>query len=156
MSDVWIGLLVLAGVTFTIFTQLKGLSLSWKRVVALPAIISVIGLVGLAGTTGVGPADIFCMMVSAVIAAAIGIGQGVSMHLEARNGSLWGQMSLRGSWLWVALIVSRVAMMAVAYALGAKAAYSFDAIILTLGVNRLAQAAVIGARGLKAGVNFAS
>ena len=60
------------------------------------------------------------------------------MHLEARQGTLWGQMPLRGLWLWVALVGSRVAMMAVAYAIGAKAAYSFDAIILTLGINRLA------------------
>jgi hypothetical protein len=156
MGDVWIGLLVFAGLIFTIFSQVKGLTLSWKRIVVLPAVVSVIGLVGLAGTTGVGPEDILCMMVSAVIAAAIGMGQGASMHLEARGGTLWGQMPLRGSWLWVALIVSRVAMVAVAYAIGAKAAYSFDAIILTLGVNRLAQAAVVGARGLKAGVNFAS
>ncbi len=156
MGDVWLGLLVLAGVTFTIFTQAKGLTLSWRRVVLLPAIVSVIGLVGLIGTAGVGPADVLCMMASAVIAAAIGIGQGVSMHLEARNGILWGRMPVRGLWLWVALIVCRVAMVAVAYAIGAKAAYSFDAIILTLGINRLAQAAVVGTRGLKAGMNFAS
>jgi hypothetical protein len=156
MSGVWIGLLVAGGVIFTIFTQIKGLTLSWKRVVLLPAIVSVIGLVGLVGTTGVGAEDVLCMMVSTVIAAAIGLGQGVSMHLEARQGTLWGQMPLRGVWLWVALFVSRAAMVAVAYAIGAKAAYSFDAIILTLGINRLAQAAVVGARGLKAGVNFAS
>jgi hypothetical protein len=156
MSDVWIGLLVIAGVTFTICTQIKGLTLTWKRAVLLPAIVSVIGFVGLVGTTGVGSEDVLCMMVSAVMAAAIGVGQGMSMHLEAREGTLWGQMPLRGVWLWVALFVSRAAMVALAYAIGAKAAYSFDAIILTLGVNRLAQAVVVGARGLKAGVNFAS
>ena len=156
MSGVWMGLLVVAGVTLMIVTQLKGLTMTWKRTVLLPAIVSVIGFVGLAGTTGVGWEDVFCMVVSAVMAAAIGVGQGVSMHLEARQGTLWGQMPLRGVWLWVALFASRVVMVAVAYAIGAKAAYSFDAIILTLGVNRLAQAAVVGTRALKAGVNFAS
>jgi hypothetical protein len=156
MSDIWMALLVVAGVTLTIFTQVKGLTLTWKRTVVLPAVVCVIGAVGLAGTAGVGAEDVLCMMVSALLAAAIGVGQGASMHLEARDATLWGQMPLRGVWLWVALFVSRVTMVAVAYAIGAKAAGSFDAIILTLGINRLAQAAVVAARGLKEGVSFAS
>lgn len=155
MSSVLIGLAVAAAVVFIIFTQVKGMTLTRRRTVVLPAVLCVVGAVGLSGTKGVGVEDILFLVVSAGIAAAIGLAQGAVMHLEARDGALWGRLPVPGLWLWAAFIVSRIALVALAYALGAHAAASTDGILLTLGINRLAQAAVIGARAQKVGVTFA-
>jgi hypothetical protein len=45
-----------------------------------------------------------------------------------------------------------VPVLAIAAALGAKAAGSADSVFLVLGVNRLAQSAVIGLRASRAGL----
>jgi len=66
-----------------------------------------------------------------------------------------GEASRKGLWLWGALIVSRVAVIAVAHASGAHLAAGTSAILLTLGVNRVAQAAVVVPRAIAAGIPFA-
>jgi len=57
-----------------------------------------------------------------------------------------------GVWWWAALIAARIGMLAIAAALGAKAAGSVDAVFLVLGINRLAQSAMIGLRASRAGL----
>ena len=63
-----------------------------------------------------------------------------------------GRLPLRGLWWWAALIAARIGMLAIAAALGAKAAGSADAVFLVLGINRLAQSAMIGLRASRAGL----
>ena len=77
------------------------------------------------------------------------------MRLEARNGSLWGQLPPQGLWLWLLLIVSRVLMIGVADGVHAHVAASSATILLMLGINRLGQAAVVVPRALSAGIPFA-
>jgi hypothetical protein len=155
MGNVILAAAIAAALAFVIISQVKGQSLHGKQMALLPAILMVFGLVNLAGMSGVGPADIACITGSAVIAAAIGLGQGAVMRLEGRDGTLWGQLPRRGLWLWAALILSRVAVVVVAHALGAGAAASLDSIIVVLGINRLAQAAVVAARAVRAGLPIA-
>jgi hypothetical protein len=77
------------------------------------------------------------------------------MRLEARRGFLWGQMPVGSLWLWGLLVASRGVLDGVGYTLGAHVATGSAAILLTLGVNRLAQAAVVAPRALAAGIPFA-
>lgn len=141
-----------AAVVYVIVSQVRGQQLEGRRLIAVPALLIVMGM---AGTHGVGSADVACIAVSALIAAAIGLGQGAMTHLEAREGSLWGRLPARGLWLWAALIVSRVAVVGVAHFIGADAAASMDAVVLALGINRLAQAGTIAARAFRAGLPVA-
>jgi hypothetical protein len=152
MTDLVSALVLLAVVAFVIISQVKGMTLSGRRMLLLPAILIGFGAVNLAGMHGVGATDIACIAVSAAIAAAIGLGQGRAMHLESRGGALWGRLPLRGLWWWAALIAARIGMLAIAAAIGAKAAGSADAVFLVLGINRLAQSAVIGLRASRAGL----
>jgi hypothetical protein len=152
MSDLVSALVLLAVVAFVIISQVKGMTLSGRRMVLLPAVLIGFGAVNLAGLHGVGGLDIACIAVSAAIAAAIGLGQGSAMHLESRGGALWGRLPLRGLWWWAALIAARIGMLAIAAALGARAAGSVDAVFLVLGINRLAQSAMIGLRASRAGL----
>ena len=140
-------LVVVAVIVFVIVSQLKGMTLSVKRTVVLPMVLSGYGLVDLSGLPHVRPVDVACIGASAVLAAAVGAFQGAAMHLEERDGALWGRMPLRGLWLWGALVLSRALVTVLALSLGAKAASSVGSVILVLGVNRMAQAAVVSRPG---------
>ena len=149
-------LAVIAIVAYVIGRQLLGESLRGKRVILLPAILTVVGLTRLGGSGHhVRAVDVACLAVSGVIALAIGLGQGAMMRLEERDGGLWGRMPARSLLLWAALIASRVGMTVLAGSLGAHVAASSAPIVLLLGVNRLGQAAVITRRALSSGIPFA-
>jgi hypothetical protein len=148
MQEVLIVLAVVVVIGAVILRQFKGEPLRGRRIVLLPVILIVIGAMNLHGSSPLKTADIVCISASAAVAIAIGIYQGVAIHLESRNGGLWGRMPARGLWWWGAIVF------VVASVIGAKAATSVDSIILVLGLNRLAQAGVIAARALSAGVAF--
>jgi hypothetical protein len=77
------------------------------------------------------------------------------MRLESRDGALWGQLPLKGLWLWALLIGTRLLVSGVADVAGAHVAASTSTILLLLGINRLAQAAVVLPRALAADIPFA-
>jgi hypothetical protein len=154
MENVLIILAVVAVIGAAILRQLKGEPLRGRRIVLLPIVLVIIGAMNLSGMKSLTTLDIVCIAASAAIAVAIGISQGALLHLESRHGGLWGQMPTTGLWWWAALIGSRLAVFVIASVIGAKAATSLDSILLVLGLNRLAQAAVIVARALAAGVPF--
>ena len=68
---------------------------------------------------------------------------------------LWATLPARGLWLWAALIGWRILIMVIAARTGAHLAASTTPLLFTLGVNRLAQAAVIAPRAIAAGIPFA-
>ncbi|MGH3169953.1 MAG: hypothetical protein ACRDN0_29235 [Trebonia sp.] len=147
-------LAAIAIIGFVIYQQLAGQLLRGKRVVVLPAVLTVIGVLNLRGHH-LGPADVTWLAVGAAGSLAIGLAFGLIYRLESRGGVLWGQMPLRGVWLWAALIAWRVAIMAIAAHSGAHVAASTTPLLFTLGLNRLGQAAVILPRALAAGIPFA-
>jgi hypothetical protein len=144
-------------VVYVIARQLMGEPLRGKRVLVLPAVLFIVGIAEVASNHGHHPRsiDIVLLAIGAAIAVVVGVWQARSMRLEARRGYLWGQMPVRSLWLWVALLASRGMLDGLGYALGAHVAIGSGAILLTLGINRLAQAAVVFPRALAAGVPFA-
>ena len=156
MSEVIRVLAVIAVIGYVIGRQLMGEPLRGKRVVLLPVILAVAGVVDL-GKHGrhMEPADVICLVISGLIAVTIGLLQGRMIRLEARNGALWGQMPVRGLWLWALLVGSRLIMTVIALAVGAKVAGSSAPIIMLLGINRLGQAAIVMRHALATGIPFA-
>jgi hypothetical protein len=145
----------IAIVGYVIGRQLLGEHLRGKRLIVLPTVLAGIGASEVLGHGHhLGAADIGLLAIGAVAAAGIGIGQGSLMHLEARDGTLWGQMPLRGLWLWAGLVASRVVLDIVASGMGAHFAAGTAPILLMLGINRLAQAAVVAPRAMAAGIPF--
>ena len=141
---------------FVIYQQLVGQALRGKKVVLLPLIVTVIGATELGGHgQPIRPADVVCLAVGCVLAIVIGLAFGAIMHLESRDGVLWAKMPVKGLWLWLALFASRGVVYAIAAATHAHVAESTASILLGLGLNRLAQAAVVVPRALSAGVPFA-
>jgi hypothetical protein len=147
-------LVVVAIIGFVIYQQFAGQLLQGRRVVVLPAVVTVIGFLGLRGHH-LRPADITWLTVGAAGSLLIGLAFGLLMRLESRDGVLWGKMPPRGLWLWVGLFAWRGLIVVLAARTGAHVAASTTPLLFTLGLNRLGQAAVIVPRALRAGIPFA-
>jgi hypothetical protein len=143
-------------VVYVIGQQVVGSSISGKRLVVLPIVLTAIGILDISGHgSRPGAADIVLLIVSAVIAIAIGVSLGAMTRLERRDGHLWAQLPRRGLWLWAGLLASRLVVTGVAHASGAHVAAGTTAILLMLGLNRAAQAVVVVPRAIRAGIPFA-
>ncbi len=143
-------------VVYVIGQQLVGSAVSGKRLVVLPVVLTVIGIADIGGHGSHPEAtDIVLLIVSAVIAVAIGVALGAMTRLERRDGHLWAQLPARGLWLWGGLIVSRLLVIGIAHGAGAHVAAGTTAILLMLGLNRAAQALVVAPRAIAAGIPFA-
>lgn len=149
-------LVVIGIILYVIGQQLVGGALSGKRLVVLPALLTVAGIVEVAGGgSHLAATDIVLLIVSAAIAVAVGVGLGKMTRLERRDGYLWAQLPKAGLWLWGGLIVSRLLIIGVGHAAGAHVAAGSAAILLMLGLNRAAQALVVVPRAIAGGIPFA-
>ena len=148
-------LAVIAIIGFVIYQQLAGQLLRGKRMVVLPAVVTVVGFLNLHAAKHIHPADIVWLTVGAIGSLLIGLAFGAITRLQERNGALWSQLPLRGLWLWVGLIAWRALIMVLAAKSGAHVAASTTPLLFTLGLNRLGQAAVVAARAMAAGIPFA-
>jgi hypothetical protein len=149
-------LVVIAVIGFVIYQQIAGQKVQGKRLVVLPAVVTVIGFVNLHGAKHLDHADYLWLTVGTIGSVLVGLAFGAITRLGSRDGVLWAKLPLRGLWLWVALIGWRVLIMAIAARTGAHVAASSTPLLFTLGLNRLAQAAVIAPRAMLAGIPFAS
>jgi hypothetical protein len=151
----WLEVLLVIGVIgFVIYQQVAGQLLQGKRLIVLPAVVTVVGLLDLRGHH-LGSADIAWLTVGAAGSLAIGLAFGLIMRLQSRDGVLWAKMPLRGLWLWVALVAWRALIMVLAAHTGAHVAASTTPLLFTLGLNRLGQAIAIMPRAIRAGIPFA-
>lgn len=148
--------LTLGIIAYVIVRQVCGELLHIKRTVVLPAVLTAAGFAQLHLTHGhVAAADITCLLLSAAGSALIGCGFGALMQIESRGGYLWARLRPVGLWLWVLMVAWRLLMTGVAGAMHAHIAASTSTMLLTLGINRLAQAAVIVPRAMSKGIPFA-
>lgn len=150
-------LAVVGVIGYIIFRQVQGEALRGKRVVLLPAVLTVIGFTDLRGSGGahLSHADLVCLVIGGAGSALIGLGFGAVTRLESRGGYLWAQLPLRGLWLWAALFGWRAVVFVMASSMHAHVAASSSTLLFSLGLNRLAQAAVLVPRALASGVPFA-
>jgi hypothetical protein len=150
-------LAVIGIIGFVIFRQVRGEALRGKRAVLLPAILTVIGFTNLHASNGahLQRADIVCITIGAAGSALIGLAFGAITRLESRGGYLWAQLPMWGLWLWGAMFAWRGVSFVLAEAMHAHVAASSSTLLFGLGLNRLAQAAVVVPRAMAMGVPFA-
>jgi hypothetical protein len=152
----WLEILVVVGVAgFVIYQQVAGQAIAGRRLIVLPAVLTIVGFLDLDHAKHLQTVDIVWLTVGAIGSVLIGLAFGAITRLEERNGALWAKLPLRGLWLWAGLIAWRVVIMVIAAKCGAHVAASTTPLLFTLGLNRLAQAAVIAARAMAAGIPFA-
>jgi hypothetical protein len=150
-------IVVIAIMAYSVGRQIVGEPLRIKRLIGLPAALTVMGIVDVVNSKGAGPTrlDIILILAGCAVNAVIGLGQGRLMNLESRSGYLWGQMPKSVLWWWGAKIASGVILDGIGHALGAGIAVTSAVMLLRLGVNRLGQAAVVAPRALASGIPFA-
>jgi hypothetical protein len=150
-------LAVVGIIGYVIYRQVRGEPLRGRRAVLLPAILTVVGLTDLHGNGGahLQAADVTALVIGTAGSALIGLASGAITRLESRGGHLWAGLPLWGLWLWAALFAWRGAMIVFAHSIHANIAASSATLLFSLGVNRLAQAAVIVPRAMAAGIPFA-
>ena len=150
-------LAVIGIIGFVIFKQVRGEALRGKRAVLLPAILTVIGFTDLHASNGahLQRADIICITVGAAGSVLIGLAFGAITRLENRGGYLWAQLPVWGLSLWGAMVVWRGFSYVLADSMHAHVAASSSTLLFGLGLNRLAQAAVVVPRAMSMGVPFA-
>jgi hypothetical protein len=150
-------LAVIGIIGYVIFKQIRGEALRGKRAVVLPVILTVIGYTDLHGTNGahLSHADLVCLVIGVAGSALIGLAFGAVTRLQEHDGYLWAQLPVAGLWLWGAMFAWRAVVFLLANSMHAHIAASSSTLLFSLGVNRLAQAAVIVPRAMAMGVPFA-
>ena len=98
----WLEIVVAIGVVgFVIYQQVAGQAVQGRRLIVLPAVLTVVGFLNLHAAKHLHPADIVWLTVGAIGSPLIGLAFGAITRLQERNGALWAQLPLRGLWLWV-------------------------------------------------------
>jgi len=148
---------VLGIMGYSIGRQITGEPLRVKRLIGLPAALTVIGVVDVANAKAQAPTvtDFVLIGVGCAINMIIEICQGRLMRLESRDGYLWGQMPVSVLWWWGAKIASGVVLDGIGHVVGTSLAITSAVMLLRLGVNRLGQAAIVGPRAVATGIPFA-
>jgi hypothetical protein len=150
-------LAVIGIIAYVMFKQVRGEALRGKRAVLLPAVLTVIGFTDLHASNGshLQHADIICITIGAAGSVLIGLAFGAVTRLESRGGYLWAQLPVWGLALWGAMFAWRGVSYLIADSMHAHVAASSSTLLFGLGLNRLAQAAVVVPRAMSMGVPFA-
>ncbi|HTV12573.1 MAG TPA: hypothetical protein VME20_12015 [Acidimicrobiales bacterium] len=150
--------LAIAAVVWVLWSRTKGQPLKAKRLLVLPVVLTVIGVTDLSGSSAphLTPTDIAFLAASVVVSAVLGAARGATIELYPNQGELWQRYCRSTVGLWVALIVTKVFLLAAASAAGASAGGGTNSLLVSLGASLLAEAAVVGPRALSTGLPFAT
>src|ERR1700761_9453674 len=116
----WLEIVAAIGVVgFVIYQQVAGSPVQGRRLIVLPAVLTVVGFIDLHNAKHIDAADILWLTVGAIGSLLIGLAFGAITRLQERDGALWSQLPLRGLWLWAGLIAWRGLIMLLAHQTGA-------------------------------------
>jgi hypothetical protein len=141
-------LLVVVGVAvvgYVLVSRWRGQALNTRRLLVLPAVLTAIGGAQVFGLAGHGhrPLDLVLIGAGVVVAAGLGLARGATVAVYQRDGATWLRYRPATLWLWLATAVVRVTMTVLAHAAGATLAASGPALLLTVGMTLLGEAAAV-------------
>jgi hypothetical protein len=126
-----------------------------ERSFLLPLALGVYGaveLVNISEHDALTTASAALLVVSVMASIGFGVIRGRTIELSVRGGELWERASWKTIGIgWVGLIATRLALIAVAAAVGAKVAESPASIPIMLAITLAAQILVVRARAREAG-----
>lgn len=136
--------LIVAAIGYLLLRRLMGEPAQAKRMLVLPAVLSVIGLADLSGSGVVkSPASLAFLFASAAIGVVLGALRGVSVRISRRDDVAIVGYTAVTVVLWLVNIGAR-------FALGALHPGD-DGLLLTLGLGILAEGLVVLYRALRGG-----
>jgi hypothetical protein len=148
-------LIVVAVVVYLFARRLAGEPLKARRLVILPAVITIWGGYQVVHVHGVHTVDVAVIGVSVVVSLLLGVVRGTTIQVFVQNGHLWQKYTFATIAVWVLSIAIRFGIDWAGHLAGATTSVLTAALVLTLGVSFLGEAAVVGARGLRLGAPFA-
>lgn len=129
-----------AVVCFVLFSRMRGERLNARRLVVLPAVLTVIGLVEVLGAVrgGVHDADLALLAGGLIVSTAFGIARGATVMLYAAQDRLWLRYRPLTLVLWLVTIAVRVGLSVLAAAVRATLVQG-PALLLFVGVTLLGE-----------------
>lgn len=150
-------LLVIAAIGYVLWSRMQGRPLQARRLLVLPAVLTVIGIFDLTGSSAphLGSKDIAFLVASITLSVVLGAARGATIELYPREGALWQRYRRRTVALWITLISAKLVLAALASAAHAQAGGGTNSLMLSLGLSLAAEAAIVGPRALSTGLPFA-
>jgi hypothetical protein len=144
-------LLIAAVVVYVVGARLAGQPLQAKRLVVIPAAMSIYGLTQLGHP---GATAIVALAVEAAIGFGLGLLRGVTIHVYEKAGHLWFRYRPLTLAVWAATIAVRVVIALGTHAVGVNLPTT-GAILVSFGLSLFGEAAVIATRAQRLGVPYA-
>jgi len=150
--------LAVAAVGWVLWSRMKGQPLQAKRLLVLPAALTVLGITDLTGSSAphLTAKDIGFLVVGVGLSAVLGAARGATIELYPHGGELWQRYRPATVALWITLIAAKLIVMVIAAAGHASAGGGTSSLLLALGVSLLAEAAIVAPRALSTGLPFAA
>jgi len=149
-------LIGVAVVGYLFARRLAGEPLKARRLVVLPAVITVWGGYQLAHVHGgVHAVDLAVIVVAVVVSLVLGLVRGTTIRVYVRDGHLWQRYTFVTIAVWLVSVAIRLGTDWAGHLAGASTTVLASSLVLTLGVSFLGEAAVVGMRGLRLGAPFA-
>jgi hypothetical protein len=150
--------LAVAGLGYVLWSRTRGQPLKAKRLLVLPAVLTVIGVSDLTGSSAphLTPKALAFLVVTVAISAVFGAARGATIKLYPRHGELWQRYRPNTVALWIVLVATKLVLTVIAGAAGASAGGGTKTLLLSLGVSLLAEAAIVALRALSTGLPFAT
>jgi len=150
---------ILIGVAVVVYLfarRLAGEPLQARRLVLMPAAITIWGGYQLAHVHGgLHTVDIAVIAVAVAVSLVLGFARGATIRVFVQNGHLWQKYTFVTIGVWLLSIVIRLGTDWAGHLAGASTTVLTSSLVLTLGVSFLGEAAVVGTRALRLGAPFA-
>jgi hypothetical protein len=154
-TAVWI-VVGVAVVGYLMASRLRGRPLTWRRLLVMPAVLTVIGVVEIVGEASrIRGLGVGLLATGCVVSFGFGIARGATVVLLRRDGYLWQRYRPVTMLWWLVLVAVKGGMDGAALLLHAPLAGGGPAILLTLGITLFGAAVAIAPRALASGVPFA-
>jgi hypothetical protein len=142
---------ILAAVGYVLARRLMGEPAQAKRMLVLPAVLSVIGLSDVSGHVKT-PVSLLFLVATAAVSVALGALRGVSVRIYRHEGVAFVRYTGVTVVLWVVSLAVRFGANLVLGAVDRTAAGAVgEGLLLTLGLGILAEGLVVLSRALRAG-----
>ena len=137
---------IVAAIGYVLFRRVLGEPAQAKRMLVLPAVLSLIGVSDLSGTVTT-PMSLVLLVATTAISVALGALRGASVRISRRDGVAF----VRYTWVTIALwVVNVVVKVGANLVLGAGDAAG-NSLLFTLGLGILAEGLVVLGRATQAG-----
>jgi hypothetical protein len=143
--------LILAAVGYLLVRRLMGEPAQAKRMLVLPAVLSLIGLSDVSGQVTT-PLSLLFLVATAAISVVLGVLRGASMRISQRDGLAFVRYTGITVVLWVVNLAIKFGANLALGAIDPKDAVPVgDSLLLTLGLGILAEGLVALYRALRSG-----